>query len=225
MSLLRKIANHEDAHSMVAKLRKKRFAFFSGLLGRVKTRPIKILDVGGTEGFWRSMNFQTDDVRITLLNLEKQATSSKNIISVAGDARQMSGFPNQSFDAVFSNSVIEHLGDFHNQQKMAGEIRRIGRRYFVQTPNRGFPMEPHFLFPFFQFLPFPMRVWIASHYRVGWYCRPNDPAAAKREVEAIRLLNRREFQMLFPEAKFYRERFFGMTKSFIAYHGWDDDRF
>lgn len=166
------------------------------------------------------MNFQTDDVQITLLNLEKQGTSSKNIISVAGDARQMS-FQNQSFDVVFSNSVIEHLGDFGSQQKMAGEIRRIGRRYFVQTPNRGFPMEPHFLFPFFQFFPFSVRVWIASHYKIGWYCRPNDPAAAKREVEAIRLLNQQEFQSLFPEAKFYRERFFGMTKSFIAYHGWD----
>jgi hypothetical protein len=169
------------------------------------------------------MNFQADDVHITLINLGQQNTSAKNIISVAGDAREMPGFQDQSFDVVFSNSVIEHVGDFHNQQKMAGEIRRIGKRYFVQTPNRGFPMEPHFLFPFFQFLPFSTRVWIASHYKVGWYCRPNDPVAARREVEAIRLLKKRELQSLFPEAKLYQERFFGMTKSFIAYHGWEND--
>jgi Methyltransferase domain len=221
VSLLRKIANHENADSLAAKLRKRRFAFFTALLEQTP-RPIKLLDVGGTEGFWRSLHFQTDDVQITLVNLEKQNTSLKNISSVVGDAKQMRDFPNQSFDVAFSNSVIEHLCDFNGQRKMADEVRRIGRRYFVQTPNRNFPMEPHFLFPFFQFFPLSARIWIASHYRVGWYCRPNDPAAAKREVEAIRLLNRREFQSLFPEAKFYQERFFGIIKSFTAYHGWDN---
>ena len=29
------------------------------------------------------------------------------------------------------------------------KIIRAGRRYFVQTPNKRFPLEPHFLFPFF----------------------------------------------------------------------------
>jgi hypothetical protein len=29
----------------------------------------------------------------------------------------------------------------------AEEIKRVGRRYFVQTPNKAFPLEPHVMTP------------------------------------------------------------------------------
>jgi 2-polyprenyl-3-methyl-5-hydroxy-6-metoxy-1,4-benzoquinol methylase len=59
----------------------------------------------------------------------------------------------RSFDIVFSNSVIEHVGDAESQQQFAHEIARVGRAYWVQTPNRRFPVEPHLLTPFLHFLP------------------------------------------------------------------------
>jgi 2-polyprenyl-3-methyl-5-hydroxy-6-metoxy-1,4-benzoquinol methylase len=70
----------------------------------------------------------------------------------------MPQFQNDEFDIVFSNSVIEHVGSYEEQNLMASEVRRVGKRYFIQTPNLFFPIEPHFLFPFFQFLPLDYRV-------------------------------------------------------------------
>lgn len=57
----------------------------------------------------------------------------------------MKQFQDNEFDAVFSNSVIEHVGDYEAQRQMANEIMRVGKRYFVQTPNFYFPIEPHIL--------------------------------------------------------------------------------
>ena len=73
------------------------------------------------------------------------------------------------FDIVFSNSVIEHLGDIEGQRRMAKEIRRVGKYYYLQTPNRNFPVEPHFQFPFFQFLPKWLRTAIVRRWSIGWY--------------------------------------------------------
>lgn len=105
---------------------------------------------------------------------------------------------------------------------MAKEVCRVGRRYFVQTPNKYFPLEPHFLFPFFQFLPIWIRVLLLRNFNLGWFVKTPDKAKAKEIVEGIRLLNKREFTSLFPNASIYQEKVFGITKSFLAYGGWDE---
>jgi hypothetical protein len=132
----------------------------------------------------------------------------------------MREFGDQEFDVVFSNSVIEHVGTFADQQAMASEVRRVGRRYFVQTPNKYFPIEPHFLVPGFQFLPVRLRAGWLARRRIGWYPKAASYEAALAEVTQIRLLSLSEFQRLFPEGQLFRERFFGLTKSFVIYHGW-----
>ncbi|MEO7648000.1 MAG: methyltransferase type 11, partial [Gemmatimonadaceae bacterium] len=124
------------------------------------------------------------------------------------------------FDVVFSNSVIEHLGNFAAQMRMANEVRRVGKRYFIQTPNLFFPLEPHFLVPGFQFFPLGLRAWMVSSFDVGWYRRIPDLHQARAEVESVRLLSRTDLRRLFPEARIYKERFAGIVKSFVAYHGW-----
>lgn len=203
-------------------MRKRRFAFFLSLLSTVP-RPIRILDVGGTQEFWDMMGWDAlGDVRVTLLNLAAPPVNAANFESVAGDARDLSRYPDASFDVVFSNSVIEHLGpNFADQRRMAAEIARVGKRYFVQTPNRYFPLEPHFLTPGFQFLPLDLRVWLVSSFNVGWYKRIPDKAQARREVESISLLSRDDVRRLFPGGCIYAEKFAGLTKSFVAYGGWE----
>ena len=104
---------------------------------------------------------------------------------------------------------------------MAKEVRRVGKRYFVQTPNKYFPLEPHFLFPLFQFLPINIRVLLLQNFRLGWFSKTPDQAKAREIVESIRLLDKREFISLFPNAELYEEKTFGMTKSFVAYGGWE----
>jgi hypothetical protein len=220
---LKKFVDNREAGSLATRMRRRRFEFFLSLLDLID-RPVSVLDVGGTQNFWEVMGLRSlGDLRITLLNLETQPVSSSNFESVAGDARDLSRYGDASFDVVFSNSVIEHLGpSFADQQLMANEIRRVGKRYFVQTPNRHFPIEPHFLTPGFQFLPVSARVWAVTHFDVGWYKAFADRDAARREVESISLLTQRQFQRLFPGALIYKERFLGLTKSFVAYGGWRD---
>ena len=107
------------------------------------------------------MNFvDIKDLETIILNLGTIHTNRKNFKSIIGDARNMKMFRDKKFDLVFSNSVIEHVGDYFQQQRMAEEIYRVGNCYFVQTPNRYFPIEPHFLFPFFNFLPMKIKVFL-----------------------------------------------------------------
>jgi hypothetical protein len=221
--VLERLADNTDPASLATTMRRRRFAFFVSLLARVK-RPIRIIDIGGTQEFWERMGIsELGDVRITLLNLQTKPTGNPQFESVSGDARDLSEYGDASFDVTFSNSVIEHLGpDFGDQRLMADEIRRVGKRYFVQTPNRYFPIEPHFLVPGFQFLPIRARTWALTHFNLGWYKKFEDAEAARREVQSIALLTEHQLRRLFPGASIYRERFLGMTKSFVAYHGWVD---
>jgi len=218
--LLGRWADNRDPASLAARLRRRRFALFESLLSRIPGH-IQILDVGGTPGFWRVVGFSRSNVSVTLLNRTAATSDSDEIHSVAGDARDMREFADRQFDVVFSNSVIEHVGTYEDQQAMASEVRRIGSRYFVQTPNRYFPIEPHFLFPGFQFLPVSVRAGMLSRRDVGWYKRAESYEAALKEVTAIRLLSEAEFRRLFPEGRLCRERLLGLSKSFTIYHGWD----
>jgi hypothetical protein len=221
LSILKSLADNRSASSLATTLRKRRFAFFLFLLSTIP-RPLRILDVGGTQEFWDMMGWEAlGNVQVTLLNLAAQPVSSTRFESVAGDARDLSRYADSRFDVVFSNSVIEHLGpDVADQKRMADEIRRVGKRYFVQTPNRYFPLEPHFLMPAFQFYPLGLRVWLVSNFNVGWYKRIPDKAKARREVESISLLSRGDLRRLFPGADIYEEKVAGLTKSFVAYSGW-----
>lgn len=222
MSFLKSLADNSSTSSLATKMRRRRFSFFLSQLNEVK-HPLRILDVGGTSEFWQLMGLHhLDDVTITLFNLQAQTVSGAGFESVAGDARDLSRYPDKSFDVAFSNSVIEHLGPaFSDQRQMAREVQRVAQRYFVQTPNRYFPLEPHFLVPWFQFFPVSLRTWMVSSFDVGWYERIRNKAAARREVESVCLLSEKQFRTLFPKARIYKEKLLGLTKSFIAYGGWD----
>lgn len=214
------IVDNRNRGSIASKLRQRRTAFFKSLLEFLEP-PVRILDVGGTDQYWKMIGgLGKKEVSITLLNLESSVTSLPNFISISGDARHLE-FENKSFDVVFSNSVIEHVGDYKDQKSMANEVRRVGKRYFVQTPNRYFPLEPHFVFPFFQFLPLRFRMYLLMNFNLGWFPKTPDEVKSRQIVESIQLLGKSEVKALFPEASIYEERFLGLTKSFVAYGGWN----
>jgi hypothetical protein len=214
------IADNRNRRSLAAKLRRKRAAFFEGLITPLE-QPVRILDIGGTESYWKTMDLiSCERVTIVLLNIQAVHVTLPNCVGVAGDARNLC-YEDKSFDVIFSNSVIEHVGNYSDQARMADEIRRVGKRYFVQTPNRYFPIEPHFLFPFFQFLPVEMRMWLLMNFNLGWFAKMTDEIKARQTVESIRLLGVDEFACLFPGANLYKEKILGLTKSLIVYGGWD----
>lgn len=176
------------------------------------TAQSRVLDIGGTPYFWHlAAELGLPLPKVTLLNLARQASPP----AVVADACHLP-FPNQSFDVIFCNSVIEHVGSREAQQRMADEIRRVAPAYFVQTPSRLFPVETHFVTAFLHW--FPKRVqkrWMRRLSLAGTEGRLSQ-ADLEPFLDNLQLLNAAELQSLFPGALITVERFLGLEKSLIA---------
>ena len=176
----------------------------------------RLLDVGGYPWCWPP---EMRRAQITLLNLafppEVKTAAAGAFDLVAGDGCALP-FADGAFDIVFSNSVIEHVGTWEQQQRLAAESRRVGRRLWVQTPAREFFVEPHLLAPFVHWLPCPCQRRLLRYGTPwGWLTRP-DRTQIDAFLAEVRLLTFREMRQLFPDCTILRERFLGMTKSYIA---------
>jgi hypothetical protein len=216
---LRRLANGSDPASFSNHMRTQRFRLFERLTADLP-RPLRVLDVGGTNQFWEQRGWaDRDDVSITTLNLFREERVHRNIHPEVGDATDLREHEDGAFDVVFSNSVIEHLFTFEQQAAMAREVQRVGRAYWVQTPNFWFPVEPHFLVPAWHWMPRAARIELIRRRRCGWRGPCPDPVQARAAVDEIRLMRRRELATLFPEATLRPERFKGLVKSWIVLGG------
>jgi len=88
---------------------------------------------------------------------------------VQGDACALP-FPDDAFDIVFSNAVIEHVGGRDRQELFVREALRVGRRVFLTTPNRWFPVEVHTKLPFVHWLPDAAAHRLYGLAGKGWAC-------------------------------------------------------
>ncbi len=169
MKFLQKYAANNVAGNFSAKLRNERMNLFIELLINSKfEREIKILDIGGTNYFWdlwlKKIPIPID---LTILNISQEVT--KGYKSIILDANELYKLENLDYDVVFSNSLIEHLTTYENQIKFAETVQRISKKHFIQTPAFIFPLEPHFLFPFFHWFSKKIRVFLVQHFNLGWY--------------------------------------------------------
>jgi hypothetical protein len=214
----RNAADDARTDSLSHRLRARRFEEFERRTARLP-RPLSILDVGGTTEYWEARGWaDRPGVEVTLVNLTGSEQRYENLKPAVGDATSLE-YEDGAFDLVFSNSVIEHLFTLENQRAMAREVRRLGRAYWVQTPNFYFPIEPHFLAPAWHWLPVSARVAILRRRAVGWNGRCPDPEHARRIVTEHRLMRRSELKALFPEATLVPERVAGLVKSWTAVYG------
>ena len=211
------IADNKNPNSLASSFRSKRLNLFKGFVASLP-KPVKILDIGGTPEFWENAGLNADDVEITLLNLAFIETDLPNAISIAGNATDLSAFADKSFNIAFSNSVIEHLFSFENQQKMAAEALRVSQYHFIQTPNYWFPIEPHWVFPCFQYIPKPIKIFLTRYFNLGHLNRSGSWAAARQQVEEIQLLSLSEMSRLFPESTLWEEKLLVFSKSFVAHN-------
>lgn len=149
-------ANMANKNSFSNYFRKKRMNVFEEfykeqLLKNSSRGVITILDVGGEYTYWKYVNFKYfNTANYTLLNLYKTEVPDfcKNMHRVIGNATDLSEYEDNKFDLVFSNSVIEHVGDFEMQKRMALEMCRVGKHCYLQTPNRYF-LWNHIFYSFF----------------------------------------------------------------------------
>jgi len=199
--LIRQSLSDRRSGSWASKLRYRRWRLVQSVL--LLTGEESVLDVGGTDVSWWFADWKGCVVRC---NLDLAGNTSGLRVQADGCALP---FSDKSFDVAFSNSVIEHLSSFEAQQRFAREIQRVGRKYFLQTPNRWFPIEPHYLFPFFQFLPTSIQRWLHTHFDIGTFKKTD-------EFGTIRLLTKREVRQLFPQARILSERIGPFVKSWYA---------
>src|SRR5262245_7502589 len=173
----------------------------------------RIIDIGGWIDYWQFLEplWGSRRVHITLVNLVPVPVPDQRFSSLIGDARDLGQLDDLSFDLVHSNSVIEHVGLWRDQCKMASEVRRLAPRYFVQTPNYWFPLEPHLRTPFIHWLPQPWRVRIVRRRACGYFSRAHSYAQAREILDDARLLDANAMATLFPDAMIESERIVGLT--------------
>jgi Methyltransferase domain len=110
---------------------------------------LRVLDLGGQPEIWTHV---PHSLHVTLLNLpgahQSMVTSSHTFERLDGDACNARQLADSSFDIVFSNSVIEHVGPHDKRAAFAAEARRLGKAFWVQTPAIWFPIEAHCGMPF-----------------------------------------------------------------------------
>jgi hypothetical protein len=175
-----------------------------------------ILDVGGTPTLWTEIGYAGPIVYVNILPRDRMPPIPAGSLFVQADGCDLP-FGHHEFPIVFSNSVIEHVGAWKAQQRCASEICRVGRHYWVQTPNRRFPIEPHVNFPFFQWLPALIARRLATSWPLSFHRRDGlSPDEAWRALEQTRLLTVANMRDLFPDAAIWRETVLGLTKSIVA---------
>ena len=161
------------------------------------TPSTSVLDVGADElGFGEgdgcgTLNFFEElypwPHRITALGLQDGSAFSASyphVRYVQGDACALP-FADGEFDIVFSNAVIEHVGDRARQRRFVSEALRAGRRVFLTTPNRRFPIEVHTRLPFVHW--FPDRLAQQAYDATG-----------RGFAKDVHLLSKRSLESLFP---------------------------
>ena len=203
--------------------RKRKLQFFNRII--LPTEKMRVLDVGaevdpsGARGL-QFIDFYPWKNRISAINISPEHISSikrlySDIDAIVGDARELP-WPDNYFDIVHSNAVIEHLGSYENQRKMAAEVMRVGKRWFVTTPNRWYPFEFHMRLPFVTWLPDNAYLWagriiaynhVKRKYTLGW----------KRDD--LRLMTARELRHCFPGSKIVKQRVTFMAETLIVVGG------
>jgi hypothetical protein len=209
-ALTRRVVGDFEAGSLSERARARRWELLLRTFPKIDE--MTVLDLGGDVRAWRLAGVRPK--HLVLLNIFPQEIEEDWITAVVGDACDPpSGLPEP--DLIYSNSVIEHVGG-HARRLEFAEVVRSCERYWVQTPSRSFPIEPHFMFPMLQHLPRSLQMSAVAHWPVGNYSRVKDRREALRYLLDIELLSTDEMRFYFPNAELHRERAAGLTKSFIA---------
>jgi hypothetical protein len=194
---------HAFYRPILRHFRKDRMKRFSGMF---RLQGASVLDIGGGAFNWMLLDSRP---QLTILNLYEEGQKAPWAAYMVGNGCA-TGFTDQAFDIVFSNSVIEHVGGIEQQRQFARECMRCGRGFFVQTPNKWFPLDAHTLMPFVHWLPQPLFKKLLRFSPRSLLFRDAE------DFSTMRLLTKRDLKELFPGAEIIEEKFFGITKSLIA---------
>lgn len=206
------LTDTDSSRSLSGRARRRRWQYL------VETFPsladMRVLDLGGTPDSWRLSPVLPKAV--TTVNLQLLESSTPNIVAVQGDACDLPvEIASDHYDLVYSSSLLEHVGGHVQRQKLVDNIHQRADRHWIQTPYRYFPVEPHWLFPGFQWLPYEMRVRVSMKWNRG-HIRTYTRHEAEDQVDEIDLIGISQMRRYFPSSTIWYERFAGLIKSLVA---------
>lgn len=192
----------------------------------------KVLDLGSENGQHISdvlSGTGIDPKNVYIADISTQAVQEGNrrfgFTPVSIEESGALPFPDKFFDVVYCSSVLEHVTvpksevwsvrsgrkfrqrASESQRRFAEEIKRLGKQYYVQTPNKWFVIESHSWLPFVGWLP--RRVLIPT-------LRLTNRFWVKATSPDWHLLDEKILASLFDDGSVVRERFLGLTKSLTA---------
>ncbi|MFG2824444.1 class I SAM-dependent methyltransferase [Kitasatospora sp. NPDC048365] len=177
---------------------------------------MRVLDLGGTPSSWQFAPVRPAHVVTVNLDPRTALDTAPGLTALVADACDLPGsLAAERFDLVYSNSLVEHVGGHSRRQRFAEAVRTRADHHWVQTPYRYFPIEPHWVFPGMQYLPFRTRVAISQRWPYG-HIRSGDHAQAVADVAEVELLSVTEMRSYFPGSRLWFERFAGLPKSLVA---------
>lgn len=156
----------------------------------------RVLDVG-----CGSLGLRALEPQLDVTGVDIREVSGYPGPFVRADAADGLPFADRAFDLAYCSSVIEHVAR-ERRAAFAAELRRVARGWFVQTPARSFPIEPHALLPGAHWMPRGVR---RRYWALG---------AAGAWEEQLELLSRAELEQLFGAAR--AERMAGIVKSWVC---------
>jgi hypothetical protein len=208
--MVSKLIDHNHPGSLAHRLRQQRNEEFKRRFPDLAD--MRVLDLGGTVVFWHTLGLRARNV--TLVNLDNSGDPEEPWMEILHADACAGGFGN--YDLVFSNSLLEHLGGHARRRQFADVVEQSAPSWWIQTPYRYFPVEPHWVFPGFQFLPFQVRRMICQHWSMGYGPAIKDAAEAAELVASIELISAAEMRAYFPDSEIWFDRIAGMPKSLVA---------
>lgn len=123
--------------------------------------PPKLLEIGcgsgGITHYFAKNAAQLFDVTGVDIHDNRQVKEGYHFIKTSGVVLP---FPDNSFDVVITNHVIEHVGEKDAQVEHLSEIARVlkpGGQGYLAVPNRWMITEPHYRLKFLSWLPHRLR--------------------------------------------------------------------
>jgi len=113
-------------------------------------------------------------------------------------------FADQSFDIVYSNAVLEHLPGPSAVERFTQEVQRVGKGWFISTPNFWYPIEPHYHVPLMQLLSQDSQRKLAR-------------SLGKPTYDHLQLLSKSQLCALFPTSNVVGCRVTFYPETLIAY--------
>lgn len=136
----------------------------------------KVFEIGVGLGAYLSRLAQ-DAQQAVGLDVEHERTleTHQHVNQVICGVGEFLPFPQNSFDLIFSNEVLEHVQDDRKSVQEMVRAVKPGGRIVIFCPNRGYPYETHGIFwrgnyrfgniPLVNYLPTSWRNKLAPHVR------------------------------------------------------------